>query len=123
MHVRALGQSIIILNDAQHAFDMLDKRSSLYSDRPIVMMAGQLVGWKDAAVFLPFGDTWKETRRSIAQLIGTRSKVESFEHVLQSEIHSYLRRMLADPEGWVGHGRTYVSALYFLQFFKPMAVQ
>ena len=123
MHVKALGQSIIILNDFQHAFDMLDKRSSLYSDRPIVMMAGQLVGWKNAAVFLPFGDTWKETRRRIAQLIGTRSKVESFEHVLQSEIHSYLRRMLADPEGWVGHGRTYVSALYFLQFLKPMAVQ
>jgi hypothetical protein len=93
---------------------MLDKRSSIYSDRPIVMMAGRLVGWEDSAVLLPFSDPWKKTRRTFSQFMGTRSKVDAFSDVLQGETHSYLRRILADPEGFVGHGRQYVFSVRLL---------
>lgn len=40
--VSVLGTSIIILNDLQLSIDMLNKRSSIYSDRPTTVMNGKL---------------------------------------------------------------------------------
>jgi hypothetical protein len=40
MHV--FGLPIIFLNTAEAAFDLLDKRGSVYSDRPNMVMAGEL---------------------------------------------------------------------------------
>ena len=115
MHVSALGQSIIVINDVKHAVNMLDKKSNLYSDRPTIMMAGRLVGWENANVLLPFGDAWKEHRRMFAQFMGTRSKVDEFADVFQSGTHRYLQRLLADPAGWVDHGRKCVLfPLYYI---------
>ena len=34
MYFRALGRSIVVLNSVEAAVDLLDKRSSIYSDRP-----------------------------------------------------------------------------------------
>ena len=34
VHLKPLGQHIIILGSAKAAFDLLDKRSNIYSDRP-----------------------------------------------------------------------------------------
>jgi hypothetical protein len=97
---------------------MLDKRSNIYSDRPIVTMAGRLVGWDDSTVLLPFGDAWKETRRTFAQFMGTRSKVDAFSDVLQGETHSYLRRILADPGAFVGHGRECVFSVQLAGIYR-----
>jgi len=38
IYFNALGRSIIVLNSAQAAIDLLDKRSSIYSDRPRFVM-------------------------------------------------------------------------------------
>lgn len=42
IHLSALGQSIIILNSARSIYDLLERRSALYSDRPSTVMAGEL---------------------------------------------------------------------------------
>lgn len=36
------GRKIIYLNTAEVAFDLLDKRGSIYSDKPRMVMAGEL---------------------------------------------------------------------------------
>ena len=38
IYFRALGRSIVVLNSVQAAVDLLDKRSSIYSDRPAFTM-------------------------------------------------------------------------------------
>jgi hypothetical protein len=38
VHVRALGQHIIILNSIEAANELLDRRSTIYSDRPFIPM-------------------------------------------------------------------------------------
>jgi hypothetical protein len=40
--VTVLGRSLIILNSAEIAVDMLDKKSAKYSDRPVLPMGGEL---------------------------------------------------------------------------------
>jgi hypothetical protein len=38
IYFHALGQSIVVLNSAQAAVDLLDKRGAIYSDRPRFVM-------------------------------------------------------------------------------------
>jgi hypothetical protein len=43
MMVEIMGQKICIINSAQVATDLLDSRSSIYSDRPAMPMVNDLV--------------------------------------------------------------------------------
>ena len=40
--ITVLGQKIIIVNDVKIALDLMDKRSSIYSDRPILTFGGEM---------------------------------------------------------------------------------
>jgi hypothetical protein len=40
--ITVLGQTIIILNDAQIAFDLFEKRSAKHSSRPRMVFGGEL---------------------------------------------------------------------------------
>ena len=40
--VEVFGQHIIILNEKRLAFELLDKRSSIYSDRPTMIFGGEM---------------------------------------------------------------------------------
>lgn len=40
--LRVLGQTVMIINDYKVAFDLFDKRSMKYSDRPIFNFAGEM---------------------------------------------------------------------------------
>ena len=42
VHIHVFGQSLVFLNTAEAAFDLLDKRGSIYSDKPSLVMAGEL---------------------------------------------------------------------------------
>jgi hypothetical protein len=41
--VTVFGQPLIVLNSVKAATDLLNNRSSLYSDRPVFQMSGELV--------------------------------------------------------------------------------
>lgn len=87
---------------------MLDKKSRLYSDRPTLMMAGQLVGWDEGPALIPLCDTWSEYRKLFSQFMGTRNKVEAFNDVLQEEADTLLKHILRNPAEWTKHGRKYI---------------
>jgi hypothetical protein len=38
VHASALGQHIIIVNSVKTAFELFEKRSHIYSDRPVIPM-------------------------------------------------------------------------------------
>jgi len=42
MHLNICGQSMVILHSLQAARDLLDKRSSIYSDRPRFVLLSEL---------------------------------------------------------------------------------
>jgi hypothetical protein len=43
IHLRFLGRSVIVLNSAQAATDLLDKRNAIYRDRPRFVLFEMLV--------------------------------------------------------------------------------
>ncbi|KAJ7708746.1 cytochrome P450 [Mycena rosella] len=109
--VSVFGQQLTILNGVQAAMDILDKKSSICSDRPIVPMGGELVGWKNTLVFVPYGARFRNYRRLAHSLFGSRSTMASFEPLEELETHRFLKRLLSDPDGLQNHIRKTAGAL------------
>jgi len=42
VYLHVLGLGLVFLNSPDAAFDLLDKRGSIYSDKPALVMAGEL---------------------------------------------------------------------------------
>ncbi|KAJ7665191.1 cytochrome P450 [Mycena polygramma] len=112
VHVKVLGTTIIVLNDLEYATDMLEKKSRIYSNRPTLVMGGELVGWDQGPALSQAGKQWSEYRRLMAQFIGTRSKTEaSYSHILEEVTLHYLRGILHGPDAWIEHGRRFAGAI------------
>jgi len=89
---------------------MLDKKSAIYSDRPVLQMAGELVGWKNTLVLLPYGDRFRRYRRLFHGLIGTPAAVKGFYPSQELEAKRFLRRLLTKPDDLAAHVRKYVRS-------------
>jgi Cytochrome P450 len=103
--VSVLGQTLIILNSSEIATEMLEKKSSIYSDRPVLQMGGELVGWKNTLVLLPYGDRFRRFRRLFHQTIGNTMTMKQFLPLEEFETHRFLRRVLAKPADLAAHVR------------------
>ena len=107
--VHLLGKPIVILNSLRVADEMLDKKSSIYSDRPVLQMGGELVGWKNTLALLPYGDRFRRYRRLFHNLIGSQAIMKQYLPAEEHETRRFLRRVLAKPEDLSSHIRWYVT--------------
>ncbi|GJE86537.1 cytochrome P450 [Phanerochaete sordida] len=105
IYLNLLGQPMVVLNSAQHAIALLDKRSTLYSDRPKLMMGGEIVGWKYTLALTPYGQRFREYRRFIARLIGGPAQMHAHLPLEEHETKRFLRRLLRDPARVAEHIR------------------
>ncbi|KAJ7684128.1 cytochrome P450 [Mycena polygramma] len=109
--VSVFGQQITIINSASVAMKMLDKKSSIYSDRPAVLMGGELVGWKNTLVLTPYGARFRNYRRLAHSLFGSRSTMAGFEPLEELETHRFLKRLYAEPDKLQEHIRKTAGAI------------
>jgi len=114
LYVSALGQEMIILNSTKAAEDLLEKRSAKYSDRPVVMMCGEIVGWNQSLALTQYGTRFRETRKYMNKLIGTRASAEKFAPLQQKETAKFLVRVLADPSSLVKQIRKTTGAIILM---------
>ena len=56
MYLSALGQPILIFNSLKPASDLLDRRASIYSDRPRFIVANEILCGDLFTAFTPYGD-------------------------------------------------------------------
>ncbi|EGO24642.1 hypothetical protein SERLADRAFT_408541 [Serpula lacrymans var. lacrymans S7.9] len=85
---------MVIINSAELAADILDKKSAIYSDRPRLVMASDLVGFSDSTPLLQYGETLREHR----SLIGSRTLMHEFHPVQENIIHNFLQDVLNNPD-------------------------
>ncbi|KAJ7496786.1 cytochrome P450 [Mycena latifolia] len=112
VHLSVLGKSIIILSDVNVAIQMLDKKSRVYSNRPNLVMGGELVGWGEGPALSQVGKRWSDYRRLMAQFLGTRSRVETaYNDLFEKATHAYLRDLIQSPNLWKEHGYKYAGAI------------
>jgi len=103
--ISALGQHMVILNSAKTAAEMLDKKSSIYSDRPLTQMGGELMGWKNSLPLLPYGERFRNYRKLMHQLLGNVPSASLFYPVEELETRKLLKRVAENPDDLAAHVR------------------
>ncbi|OJA15897.1 hypothetical protein AZE42_09077 [Rhizopogon vesiculosus] len=106
-HIEVLGQHIIVLKSINTTMQMLDKKSSMYSDRPVFPMAGELVGWKGVLTLLPYGDHLRWHRKNFHRIVGSPTAMKVYHQIEAIETHRFLKRVLAEPGELMEHIRQY----------------
>ncbi|KAG2366898.1 cytochrome P450 [Suillus spraguei] len=97
-HIEVLGQHIIVVNSVKSAMDMLDKKGTVYSDRPVLPMAGELVGWKHSLALLPYSARCRQYRKNIHQIMGNRAALHVYHPIEEIETRRFLKRVFSTPE-------------------------
>ncbi|KAF5714941.1 cytochrome p450 [Fusarium mundagurra] len=98
IYVRSLGRSTVVLNSADVARDILDKKGANFCDRPRFTLL-EVMGWGKTLTFLPFGEHW-QMHRKLLQTSFSNTNVRRW-HTLQiTEARRTIRNILKKPETW-----------------------
>ncbi|KAF9045138.1 cytochrome P450 [Panaeolus papilionaceus] len=95
IHVDAAGQPIIILNSAEAARELLDRRSAIYSDRPRLEMAS-LSGYDRVFVLKHYGEEWKKQRKLVAHDFSP-SNCSQYHNLQEKEARLLVRNVIKNP--------------------------
>ena len=100
-YLNILGQETIILNSYKAAVELFDKKSSTYSNRPIVMMCGEMAGWNKSLGLVQYGPRFRVFRKYLSKAMGTRTSVEKFAPLQEKETAKFVAKIMADPDSLV----------------------
>ncbi|QRV91232.1 cytochrome P450 family protein [Ceratobasidium sp. AG-Ba] len=111
-----LNQSIVIINSYEAALELLEHRSILYSQRPRMVMANELVGWEPCLATMPYGTNHRRMRKIIHE--GTSPKaMETLRPAQEREALKFVQRLLDTPGDLHQHirqtaGATLIKLVY-----------
>ncbi|EMD39043.1 hypothetical protein CERSUDRAFT_72278 [Gelatoporia subvermispora B] len=108
INLRIFGQPFIVLNSAAAVTDLLEKRSSNYSDRMLTEMIYQM-GWDWNTALLRYGRYWQRHRRMLHQYLH-QTAVQTYDPQQCGMARKLLRRLYAEPEDFAHHIRYIIGA-------------
>ncbi|EKM82076.1 hypothetical protein AGABI1DRAFT_105435 [Agaricus bisporus var. burnettii JB137-S8] len=117
LHVPVMGTNLIVLDSPEAVMELLERRSSIYSDRARMPMIRSFnVG------FMPYGDFWRKSRRLMHELLHPTAALRFRPHELKAT-HHLLERLLDNPKNVIENlrylaGETIISIAYGLDI-KP----
>ncbi|KAJ4466342.1 cytochrome P450 [Lentinula lateritia] len=97
IHLSIAGLSVVILDTLEAVYDLLDKRSSIYSDRPRMVMLNEMIGWSWAFPFRSADHSWREQRRVIHHEFHPKA-VTKYRPVELKAVHNLLKRLHQYPD-------------------------
>lgn len=123
MHMDMLGQSLVILSSHQAAHDLLNRRSAQYSDRPRMVMLGELVTKGMHTLIRPYDERYKLHKRMEAPLL-TMKSAASYRPLQEAESQQLLFDVLAEWDEYGEKGvdfhhhfeRAMASTIYCLNY-------
>ncbi|KAF2787590.1 cytochrome P450 [Melanomma pulvis-pyrius CBS 109.77] len=101
--VTVLGQTFVIINDAQIALELLRDRSAVHSARPYMVFSSEMIGWKNTLAFSGYTDTFKLHRKNIAKVASSNVSLSVFDRVQEEEAAHFLLNLLDSPESLFDH--------------------
>ncbi|GKZ36944.1 hypothetical protein AbraIFM66950_008209 [Aspergillus brasiliensis] len=101
VHISLAGQRAVFVGDQSAVRDLLDKRGRIYSSRPRLVMAGEIMTAGDHIVFMPYGDKWRRHHRIQGDLLSPKA-VRQYRDLMDLEslktLHDLLSTSHMGPE-------------------------
>ncbi|CAA7268211.1 unnamed protein product [Cyclocybe aegerita] len=104
MHLNLAGQPVVVLSSQKVAADLLDRKASIYSDRPNNIVASDLMTGGLLVVFTHYNDVWRRMRRAGHEALN-KGVVRKYQPIQLNEAVLLAHNMLANPTSWDGHFR------------------
>ncbi|CAE6444830.1 unnamed protein product [Rhizoctonia solani] len=112
------GKILVIVNSAEAAHELLNKRSSIYSDRAQTPMitSEKLLGWGNNTGMIAYGDRWRAQRRMTHKLLHKKASTKLWP-IITRQARSSLQRLLDEPDNFSKKirrmvGSTLLSVVY-----------
>lgn len=112
VHLSVFGRSIVLLSSPEVITDLLEKRGAIYSDRPILHFAGEMVGYNRFILLEPYSTRLREERKIILSNINPRRGAE-IHQVQEAKVIQLLDKLLDTPDCFRDHLRWFVAAVVF----------
>jgi len=100
---------MLYVNSLKVAIELFEKRSQVYSDRPVLAMV-DLMGWDFNVGLLPYGDKWRRRRRLFQQQF-KKDVALTCRPSQTRKIHGMLQKMLFAPDDFMLHYQTVAAAI------------
>ncbi|TFK67282.1 cytochrome P450 [Pluteus cervinus] len=93
------GQRVIVINSLKVATDLLEQRSSIYSDRPQFIVANEILSGQLMLPLVGYGSLWKKLRKASHE--GFKSQtVPVYQHSQEIEAAILVENLINRPELW-----------------------
>ncbi|KAK1235347.1 hypothetical protein PQX77_001436 [Marasmius sp. AFHP31] len=110
IYTELFGSSIVILDSQKAVTELLEVRSNNFSDRPLMYMANELVGFKWDLSQMGYSDDWKLHRKTFHQFFQQRA-TPGYRSVEKTEAKTYARKLVSSPGEFYSLTRHYTSAV------------
>ncbi|EIW83720.1 cytochrome P450 [Coniophora puteana RWD-64-598 SS2] len=111
VYSRLLNQEIIVINSEKVAQDLLEKRSSNYSDRPAILRTtNDFFGWKFNSVVFPYGDKWRFHRRLFHEAFRPNAALV-YRPMQLSKARDLVRNLIADANNHGSYVQTHSASI------------
>ncbi|KAK0480125.1 cytochrome P450 [Armillaria novae-zelandiae] len=106
------GNPTVVINSAQAAMDLFEKRSGIYSDRPgmVNFTMRMLAGWDFNLGLMRYSDRWRMHRRTFHQYLQPRA-VPAYNFVEMKATSVLLQQLHKSPDAFVRHVRYYSGSV------------
>jgi hypothetical protein len=106
-----LGQTFVIINDADIALELLRDRALITSGRPKMVFSGDMIGWRNTIVMQQYDEKFKMHRKNIAKVASSTAILSVFDGVQEEESAHFLLHVLESPADLFDHIRKEAGAV------------
>ncbi|KAF7356658.1 O-methylsterigmatocystin oxidoreductase [Mycena venus] len=110
IYINVFRNPLLVVNSAEAAFDLLEKKSSIYSSRPVRTMQAEVMGFSWLFSGLPYGPWYKKHRTMFHNHFQAKA-IPKYHHTLVDSAHTLLRNLSRTPENLLHHLRRTTTAI------------
>jgi len=93
---------VIVLGTAQAAWDLLEKRSGIYSSRPRSIVSGEILSGGMRGLLRPNDDKWRKWRKVLHSGFHYQ-KAQTYQDIQSMEAKITMKEILDDPKHYERH--------------------
>ncbi|KZP26341.1 cytochrome P450 [Athelia psychrophila] len=113
VHLHGLGLSIVLLNSMKAVNDLLDRRATIYSHRPVFPMVGQMMELDSSMPLMDYGPQWK-FHRKLARTALSPESVKKYRYIQEQLAVMMCQLFLHKPREFDDHIRLTAGRIILL---------
>ncbi|CAL1703282.1 unnamed protein product [Somion occarium] len=110
IYARFFQTHTIMINSPEIAQDLLEKRSANYSDRPHMVLQGELMGWSKMLTHAHYGDRFRKLRKWTHDAFMSKAALRTYRPIQERETYILLSGLVDSPNEFVSHFTRFTAA-------------